>query len=174
MLSLTTAAPRSWGRFYCRGNTLLLFFHSTLKQMSYPNNISKRCAPAEEIHKSFCSQEVPSRWWSVPGPGQTSPLHQAAGGTVSVWPVKYSFNWATALHQNLVHLYMTCMPESLWEALQINLAAYKQTSQVHNDWAKQLVIPHCSEFHRSPNKPKTPNAGIQILSCGKHIPIHSS
>lgn len=122
---------------------------------SYPNNTSKRCAPVEEMHWSFCSQEVPSRWSPVPGPGQTSPLHQAVGGAVSVCQLKYSFSWTTGPHQNLAHLYMTCIPESLEEALQINLAVYKQISQVHNDWAKQLVIPHCSEFHRSPNKPKT-------------------
>lgn len=45
--------------------------------------------------------------------------------------LKYSFNWATAPHQNLAHLYMTCIPESLSEALQINLAVYIQTSLVH-------------------------------------------
>lgn len=61
---------------------------------SYPNNISKRCAPIEgclpieEMHRSFCSQEVPCRWSPVPGPEQTSPLHQAVGGAVSVWPTE--------------------------------------------------------------------------------------
>lgn len=61
---------------------------------SYPNNTSKRCAPiegclpTEEIDRSFCSQEVPCRWSPVPGPEQPSPLHQAVGGSVSVWPTE--------------------------------------------------------------------------------------
>lgn len=112
--------------------------------------LPKRCYPVEEMHRSFCFQVFTS-----------SRARTDIPTSIRLWEVlclpgrfKYSFNWATAPHQNLAHLYMTCMPESLWEASQINLAVYIQTSQVHNDFEKQLVIPHCSEFHRSPSKLK--------------------
>lgn len=132
--------------------------------------LPKRCDPAEEMRRSFCFQVFTSSRVRTDNPT-----------SIGLWEVlclsgqlKYSFNWATAPHQNLAHLYMTCMPESLSETSQINLAVYIQTSQVHNDFEKQLVIPHCSEFHRSPRKLKTRKSWIQILSCGNHIPIQNS
>lgn len=141
--------------FTAHGNTLLLFFHSTLKWMELPKQHIQKVWPRRGDAQNLL---LPGGTFQV---FTCSKARTDTPPSIRLWEVlclsgqlEYSFNWATAPHQNLAHLYMTCIPESLWEALQINLAVYIQTSP---QWLgeKQLVIPHCSEFHRSPNKPKT-------------------
>lgn len=172
LLALKTAAPGSWSRFYCTWEhpATVLSLHLEIDgvtRTTHPKGVTP-----QEMHRSFCSQEVPSRCSPVPGQDRHPPSIRLREVLCLSGQLKYSFNWATAPHQNLAHLYMTCIPESLWKALQINLAVYIQTSQFHNDWGQSNWWSHTAvNFTGLQTSQKPPSVGIQILSCGNHIPI---